>query len=171
MKDLIVEKENELLVFLENKLKDISKKKLKSLLKYKCIKVNNKVVTKFDYKLKINDKVTINFNSTKQDNLDILYEDKYKVFSMELKKLVQKNLKDCIQVEENLKSKQNTSSNNTQIILQKDNTRSFTGFMKELSSKNILPKNYDYNKVRRKLAEMELYISTRIIRQSLQIFH
>lgn len=77
MKNLIVEKEIELLLFLENNLKDISKKKLKSLLKYKCIKVNNKVVTKFDHKLKVNDKVTVNLNSTKQDNLDILYEDKY----------------------------------------------------------------------------------------------
>ena len=87
------------------------------------------------------------------DVLKLLYEDKYKVFSIELKKLVQKNLKDYIHVDENLKSNQDTSSNNIAIVSQKDNTCSFTGFMKDLSSKNILPENYDYNKVRHKLAE------------------
>lgn len=152
MKDLIVEKENELLVFLENKLKDISKKKLKSLLKYKCIKVNNKVVTKFDYKLKINDKVTINLNSTKQDNLDILYEDKYilVVYKKEglLTVATQKEKENTLYhiVREYLNGKKEKAF----IVhrLDKD-TSGIVVFAKDEKTKNILQNNWDKYAVKR----------------------
>ena len=50
-------------------------KNYKTLLKNGSVLVNNKVITKYDYKLKINDEITINkYNKSK--NIKIIYEDK-----------------------------------------------------------------------------------------------
>lgn len=152
MKYLIVEKETTLLLYLESKLKDISKKKIKSLLKYKCIKVNNKVVTKFDYKLKINDKITINLNSTKQDNLDILYEDKY---------LLVVYKKEGLLTVATQKEKENTLYHIVREYLNRKKEKAFivhrldkdtSGiivFAKDEKTKNILQNNWDKYAVKR----------------------
>ena len=75
----IVKEDSELLNYLYIIMKDISKKKIKSLLKYKNIIVNNKEVTKFDYKLKKGDLIYIKEykgHKVENNNIDIIYEDK-----------------------------------------------------------------------------------------------
>ena len=70
-------KEEELLTYLLNNL-ELSNKKIKSLLKYENILVNNKVITKYNYILKIGDIVSIKEYKTKKHNvaLNVIYEDK-----------------------------------------------------------------------------------------------
>lgn len=70
-------KEEELLTYLLNNL-EYSNKKIKSLLKYENILVNAKVVTKYNYMLKIGDIVSIKEYKNKKHNiaLDVIYEDK-----------------------------------------------------------------------------------------------
>lgn len=70
-------KEEELLTYLLNNL-EYSNKKIKSLLKYENILVNDKVITKYNYMLKMNDIVSIKEYKTKKHNinLDVIYEDK-----------------------------------------------------------------------------------------------
>lgn len=51
-KKIIVDKEMELYSFLREKLSSLSKNNVKSLLKRKMIKVNDKIVTSYDYILK-----------------------------------------------------------------------------------------------------------------------
>lgn len=73
---LIVKKEKKLLEYLlENT--DYTKTKLKSLLKYKNIFVNGKVVSNFDYNLKMKDEIEISKEkkTTKIGTIDIIYED------------------------------------------------------------------------------------------------
>ena len=65
-----------LLEFLQENFTDYSKKDIKNFLKYKSVLVNNKIVTKYDYILKVNDIVSIN-KYNKDDNIKILYEDEY----------------------------------------------------------------------------------------------
>lgn len=75
----VVKEDSELLNYLYIIMKDMSKKKIKSLLKYKNIIVNNKEVTKFDYKLKKGDLICIKEyqgHKVENNNIDIIYEDK-----------------------------------------------------------------------------------------------
>lgn len=74
-KEFIVEKESLLFEYLRNNLNGVSKNNIKSLLTRKCVMVNGKVVTKYDYKLKENDKVIVG-NTEVSDNIKIIYEDK-----------------------------------------------------------------------------------------------
>lgn len=66
-----------ILDFLFNNV-EMSHKKIKSLLKYQNILVNNKVITKYNYLLNINDMVEIKEYKIKKHSkeLDIIYEDK-----------------------------------------------------------------------------------------------
>jgi len=72
-----VNKESKLLDYLMNNL-GYKRSNAKNLLSYKQILVNNKLTTKFDYELHVNDTLTILKNSAKTDiknELDIIYED------------------------------------------------------------------------------------------------
>ncbi len=75
-----VEKEEILFEFLKNRIEGKSKNNIKSLLKRKNILVNNKIITKYDYVLKMNDIVEIgNFkieNERSNTEIEIVYEDK-----------------------------------------------------------------------------------------------
>ena len=78
-KKIIVDKEMELYSFLREKLSSLSKNNVKSLLKRKMIKVNDKIVTSYDYILKKNDIVIIKNNiidSNLSKEINIIYEDK-----------------------------------------------------------------------------------------------
>lgn len=72
MKEIYVKEEDTLYNYLRKNITNKSKNNIKSLLKNECIMVNNMVVTKYDYKLNINDIIYIN---KKEDNLKIIYED------------------------------------------------------------------------------------------------
>ena len=77
MKELIVKKEQELLSFLKENLTG-SKNNIKSLLTNELISVNGKTVTKHNYLLKENDKITIGAKKVNSflGNIKIIYEDK-----------------------------------------------------------------------------------------------
>ena len=77
MKELIVKKEQELLSFLKENLTG-SKNNIKSLLTNELISVNGKTVTKYNYLLKENDKITIGAKKVNSflGNIKIIYEDK-----------------------------------------------------------------------------------------------
>ncbi len=70
----IIKEESELLVFLLKKFNKLSRNNVKNLLTNKQIVVNGKVVTKYDYLLKVGDKISF---EGKKDNcgLKIIYED------------------------------------------------------------------------------------------------
>lgn len=73
---LIVKTNDTLYNYLRNNLDGKSKNNIKSLLKRELISVNNKIVTKYDYKLTVKDIITIsNGYHTKEDTLKIIYED------------------------------------------------------------------------------------------------
>ena len=76
-KKIIVNEEKILLEFLKDKLKELSKNNVKNLLTKKRIKVNNKVITQYDYLLKLNDVIEIGDTeiSTDFNNIKIIYED------------------------------------------------------------------------------------------------
>jgi len=69
--EYIIEEQIDLTSFL---LKKFFKKEVKMLLKNKCILVNDKEVTKYDYLLNIKDKINI---VKKIDDILVVYEDKY----------------------------------------------------------------------------------------------
>lgn len=76
MKKLIVDKKDELYNYLRNNLTNMSKNNIKSLLKNKNVYVNNGVVTKYNYLLKVGDIITIGNNINTSDfKLKIIYED------------------------------------------------------------------------------------------------
>lgn len=77
MKDLIVKKEEILFEFLKNNISG-SKNNIKSLLSKELVSVNGKTVTKYDYLLKENDKVSIGAKKVNSalGNIKIIYEDK-----------------------------------------------------------------------------------------------
>lgn len=76
MKNYIIEKEINLIDYLINVL-NYSHKEAKKKLSNEQILINNKVVTKYNYLLKTNDKLIItNFNSKINDDIKIIYEDK-----------------------------------------------------------------------------------------------
>ncbi|MCM1370288.1 MAG: RluA family pseudouridine synthase [Clostridium sp.] len=70
----IVEDNVRLLEFLSMKINNKSKNAIKSLLLDRCVLVNNKVITKYNYNLKLNDIVQIIKKINK--NMEIIYEDK-----------------------------------------------------------------------------------------------
>ena len=76
MKELVVDKEEELLTFLRNNLSG-SKNNIKSFLTKRMISVNGKIVTKYNYLLKVNDKIQIGAKEIKSflGNIKIIYED------------------------------------------------------------------------------------------------
>ncbi len=75
MKEWNITKESELLSFLLSV--DISHKKAKTLLKYRKVKVNGNVQTKYNFLLKRNDHLIIDYrNHQNSEHLEILYEDK-----------------------------------------------------------------------------------------------
>lgn len=73
---LIVKEESILYEYLRNNLKE-SKNTIKGFLSKKMISVNGKIITKYDYKLKVGDKIEIGNNSisTNKIDIDIIYED------------------------------------------------------------------------------------------------
>lgn len=75
----IVNDNIDLLTAIYNFKKDLSKKTIKNYIKNKMVKVNNKIITNNNYKLKQNDIVEIIYTKRiiPNYNLDILYEDKY----------------------------------------------------------------------------------------------
>ena len=77
MKDLIVDKESLLYDFLRDNLSG-SKNNIKSLLSKEMISVNDRIVTKYNYQLKINDKISIGAKKVESHfgNIRIIYEDK-----------------------------------------------------------------------------------------------
>ena len=141
---MIVEKEERLIDFLK-KIKNY-----KTLLKNGSVLVNNNVITKYDYVLKLNDEVTINkYNKSK--NIKIIYEDKdiivvdkpYNLLTISNgKELSLYNL-----VSEYVKEK--NKKNKIFIVhrLDKD-TSGLIVFAKNLKTKNFLQNNWD--KVERK---------------------
>ncbi len=76
MKELIVKKEQELFEFLKENLSG-SKNNIKSYLTKELVSVNGKIVTKYNYLLKENDKVSIGASKVNSflGNIKILYED------------------------------------------------------------------------------------------------
>jgi 23S rRNA pseudouridine1911/1915/1917 synthase len=77
VKELIVDIESELYTFLRNNL-NTSKNNIKSYLTHELISVNGKTVTKYNYLLKKNDKITIGAKKVDSflGNIKIIYEDK-----------------------------------------------------------------------------------------------
>lgn len=75
MQKFIVKENCELYTYLRNNINNMSKNNVKSLLKNKCIEVNNIIVTKYNYPLKINDTIIINKKMSKDNNINIIYED------------------------------------------------------------------------------------------------
>lgn len=76
MNKFIVDNNIELYNYLRINMTNKSKNNIKSLLKNKCIFVNNKIVSKYDYKLKSGDVIEINKNMKINNfNLEIIYED------------------------------------------------------------------------------------------------
>ena len=77
MKELIVKEEKELLVFLKENVSG-SKNHIKSLLTNELVSVNGKTTTKYNYLLKVNDKVSIGAKKVNSflGNIKIIYEDK-----------------------------------------------------------------------------------------------
>lgn len=74
-----VTKDTELISFLKDNLTQLSIKIIKKLLTTKCIYVNNKVITQYNYLLKRNDEVYIlkNIILTKnKKSIEVIYEDK-----------------------------------------------------------------------------------------------
>lgn len=74
MNQFIVKEKMELLEFLYLNINDLSKKDIKKLLYHSSISVNDKVITKYNYLLKVNDIVRINIYN-KDKEIDIIYED------------------------------------------------------------------------------------------------
>jgi len=72
MKEIYVKEEDTIYNYLRKVVTNKSKNNIKTLLKNECIMVNDKIVTKYDYKLNINDIIYIN---KKENNLKIIYED------------------------------------------------------------------------------------------------
>lgn len=70
---LVVSRPNILYDYLRENLPHKSKNNIKSLLRNECVFVNGKVITKYDYMLKVND--IIEFNKKELFNLKIVYED------------------------------------------------------------------------------------------------
>lgn len=76
MNKFIVDNNIELYNYLRINMTNKSKNNIKSLLKNKCIFVNNKIVSRYDYKLKSGDVIEINKNMKINNfNLKIIYED------------------------------------------------------------------------------------------------
>lgn len=76
MNKFIVDNNIELYNYLRINMTNKSKNNIKSLLKNKCIFVNNKIVSRYDYKLKSGDVIEINKNMKINNfNLEIIYED------------------------------------------------------------------------------------------------
>ena len=75
MQRIVVSEKSELYTYLRNNMKDKSKNNIKSLLTRKNILVNNKIVTKYNYKLQKNDIILIDDKKTKDVFLNIIYED------------------------------------------------------------------------------------------------
>ena len=76
MDKLIVKEKDKIYNYLRNNLKHKSKNNIKTLLHNECIYVNDKLVTKYDYIVNINDIITINKNiNSTTFNLKIIYED------------------------------------------------------------------------------------------------
>lgn len=77
--ELVVESESLLLEYLLLKITNKSKNNIKSLLARGNILVDNKVATKYDYKLKVGQKITIKTNQIydkdHEEVLDVIYED------------------------------------------------------------------------------------------------
>ncbi len=72
---LKVDKQSILYDYLREKITNKSKNNIKSLLKNNQVYVNNKIITKYDYHLNINDIIEINKVLDKNINLKIIYED------------------------------------------------------------------------------------------------
>ena len=77
MKELIVDKEEELLTYLKEHISG-SKNNIKSLLTNELISVNGKTVTKYNYLLKVNDRISIGAKKINSflGKVKIIYEDK-----------------------------------------------------------------------------------------------
>ncbi|MDR2651331.1 MAG: RNA pseudouridine synthase, partial [Prevotellaceae bacterium] len=76
-----VDERSGLFDFVSAKMKNMSKTKIKSLLSHKQISVNDKIETGYNFPLRENDRVVINFSKTGTDfhhpKLQIIYEDDY----------------------------------------------------------------------------------------------
>lgn len=76
IKKLVVQESDALLNYVVNEDTGYNRKKLKSLLKNKCISVNNKVTSQFDYPVNEGDLIQIkSFNERFGLDFDIVYED------------------------------------------------------------------------------------------------
>ncbi len=77
MKNIIinVKENNDLINYIVNN-SDYSKSKIKSFFKYKKISVNNKVVTKLPFSVRVNDVISIDLEKKQDTPFDIIYEDK-----------------------------------------------------------------------------------------------
>lgn len=72
MSEYQIKEDIELMVFLSN---HYNKKSVKNLLKYKMVKVNGKIISQFNYQLKLGDIVSVNKNNKDKLCFEILYED------------------------------------------------------------------------------------------------
>ena len=87
--EYVVKEKSLLLEFLLSNIKGKSKNNIKSILKNGNVFVNNKSITKYDFKLNINDIVLIkNIYKEKDNKLDILYEDEYLIIVNKDEKLL-----------------------------------------------------------------------------------
>lgn len=71
----ICDKDDELFNYLRINMSNKSKNNIKSLLKNECVLVNNRIVTKYNYVVKIGDIIEINKSKRINCELDIIYED------------------------------------------------------------------------------------------------
>jgi len=74
MLEFVVKNEEELLSFLYNNIINYNKKQIKNFLTYESVYVNDRVITKYNYLLKVNQIVKVNIYN-KSKNIDIIYED------------------------------------------------------------------------------------------------
>lgn len=76
MNRMVVNTNSQLYDYLRVNLVNKSKNNIKSLLKNRCILVNDKIVTQYNYQLQYGDIIEINKNKAKNNyDLDIIYED------------------------------------------------------------------------------------------------
>ena len=113
MKEIYVKEEDTLYNYLRKNIINKSKNNIKTMLKNQCITVNDKIVTKYDYKLDIGDIIYIN---KKDNNVKIIYEDNNIIVVDKPTKLLTIS---------NKKEKENTLYHIVSDYLKKDNKKVF----------------------------------------------
>jgi len=142
-----IEKDIILFEFLKKTFPNKSKNNLKSMLKNNLVLVNDKIITKYDYLLEKEDIVKI-ISSRLNENIDILYEDKYllivlkphNLLTISTEKEKEKTLYHYVSNYVKIKNK----NNKIFIIHRLDyETKGIIVFAKDIKTKNLMQQNWD----------------------------